>query len=193
MKIYALKQAVPAGVLDARTEFFSDAYAPMAFQNGLILSYDQFPPETKEIVYKALVSKPAALQALIEWGFTEKDEQIQQYLLCTQAILDNNNPDIDENGVLQEAEYVPCERRGACRYEGIICSKLKLKNGSATPMETKVLTKVGELRLDKEICNELGIQQSTLRTHKDRLFTKTGMSRKEGLVKVAHHFNLIQS
>lgn len=193
MNIFALKQAVPAGVLDAQTEFFSDAFAPMAFQEGQILSYDQFSTETKEIVYKKLLSTPKALQSLIDWGFTDKDEQIQQYLLCNYGVLDNN-PDIDENGNLLEPEYVPCSRRGGeCDYEGKICPPLRLMNGDATPMETRVLMKVGELKLDKEICSDLGIKQNTLRTHKDHLYEKTGMLRKDGLAVIAHQFKLVQS
>jgi len=194
MKIYALKQDIPAGIgqTDSRTEFFSDSYYPKAFQNGRILSYEEFPEETKEVVYREILSRPDVLKGLISMGFTDKDEQIQQYLLCTRAMLDSN-PDIDENGVLQEPEYVPCPRRGGeCDQEGIVCAALKLKNGQATPREAQILKKIGQELLDKEICGELNISQNTLRSHKDKLFYKTGTSKKEGLAIVAYQNNLLQ-
>jgi DNA-binding CsgD family transcriptional regulator len=192
MKIYALKLNVPAGITDLGIEFFSDEVSPKAFRNGKILSYEEFPDEIKEVIYQDLLSRRFALSSLIEWGFEDKDEQIQRYLLCTRSVLDNN-PDINEYGILQEPEYVPCEGRGGnCPYEGKICSHLKLKYGIATRREVEVLTMLGEDLLDKQICTTLKIKQSTLRTHKDHLKSKSGMLSKTGLAVIAIKHNLIR-
>lgn len=187
-----LSALIPAGVLDSRTEFFSDEFMAeaMAFHDGHILSFDEFSQEIKDIVLKDLLNHPKKLAALIEWGYVEADHQLERYLLCTRSALDNN-PDIDEKGILQAPEFVPCKLRGSCKYEGIICSCIQLTNGKLTRRETEALALIGRGLQDKEICSEMNISQSTLRTYKDSIYNKSGIrNRKAGLAVLAYQYKL---
>jgi len=194
MKTRALRSSIPAGVIEhSGVEFFKVGSTPYAFYNRQILSYEEFPEWIKELVYKRILQKTHALESLVSWGFVTRDAQIKQFLLCTRSVLDNN-PDINSRGKLQYEEYVPCDKRGGqCDFEGKICSMtIVLDNGERlTERQVQVTEKIGQDLPDKIICNDLGIKQNTLRTHKDDIKRKGLISSKSGIAVLAHQLKLI--
>lgn len=183
---------IPAGVLDSQTEFFSneDMTRAMAFHDRQILCYPEFPEKIKQPVWIELLSFPKKMTALIEWGYTTIEAQLERYMLCTRARLDYH-PDINTTGTLQDPEYVPCGMRGNCKYEGIICCSIKLENGFLTRREVEVVALIGQDLPDKIIIHKLKISQHTLRTHKDNIRSKGNISSKMGIASLANKYNLI--
>ena len=193
MNLIDKRQVLPAGLTDKSVEFYIHEHEVKCLYNGKTYSFDQFPQEVIDIVDSDMADNPKAIQALIEWDITDINEQMRQYIACRFGGFDVN-PDICSDGQIQPAEYVDCGRRGICKHEGKICSSILVGDSFLTKKEIEVLRLIGAGLLDKEICDQMNppISVDTLRSHKDNISTKAGISRKSQLVALAYKHGLIK-
>jgi DNA-binding CsgD family transcriptional regulator len=185
------KQILPPGLMDDSIEFFIHEHEIKALYKGKVIVFSEFPDEVIEKIDDDMAANPKALKALVDWDITDPAERMRQYIACRFGGFDNN-PDICADGVVQPAEYVDCGRRGSCDYEGKLCSSIIAPNGILKKIEIDVLRLIGLGFLDKEICDQMdGLSIDTLRTYKDSLYQKFGVSRKAELSIQAYKYNLI--
>ncbi|WP_189583630.1 LuxR C-terminal-related transcriptional regulator [Mongoliitalea lutea] len=180
---------LPAGITDNHVEFFAQDSQVFAFINGELLHIQQWPREIKDVILADIEKHPKALACLVEADIVEEDEMISQYIRCRYSALDND-PDMI-NGKLQASEYVDCQLRGTCPYEGRLCDLLKAPYGTLTKREIEVLRLIPEGLLDKEIGDQLGISILTVGVYMKNLREKTGCKNKAELVRFAYLKNLI--
>ena len=84
-----------------------------------------------------------------------------------------------------------CGRRGKCPYEGKLCASIQLKNGVLNKREIEILKRIGQGKLDKDICVEMFMAKDTLRYHKDQISDKAGTLGKIALAVLAYQLNLV--
>lgn len=187
-------QKLPGGSVDASGEFFVHDGEMYVRTKGITYSFDQFPQYIKDMVSDDMDKNPSKVAALVKWGLLDLYSQMRQYLFCLYGGHDDN-PDFDENGVLQQTEYVDCGRRcGAnkCKFEGELCNSIVVKNGILNSKEIAVLKMIAEGYLDKEIAATLFISDQTVRYYKDSLCKKSGLERKPALSGLAYMLGLIK-
>lgn len=185
-----LNQQLPGGLVDDSAEFFIHQNDIKCLYQGKAHSYDEIPSHIMDAVEADMMQHPKALEALAKWGITNAEDQIKQYIFCRFGGFDSN-PDISDNGDIHHREYFDCGRRGNCAYEGKLCPSVKVAHGELSKREIEVLRLIGLGRLDKEICDDLGIALDTLRSHKDNIKLKTGEERKTAQGVLAHRLGLI--
>lgn len=187
-------QKLPGGTIDKSVEFFVHDGEMYCRTEGETHSFDNFPEWVREIIQADMDKHPHKIGYLVEWGLLTEDGQMRQYLFCLYGGHDDN-PDIDQNGVVQPSEYVDCGLRcGKCDYEGKICNSLQLKNGRLSSQEIKTLILIGNNALDKEIVDELCVSEGTVRYYKNEIMRKAGMAneRKTALVGLAFKLGLVK-
>lgn len=187
------KQQLPAGLVDNSVEFFIHNREIMCLHNGQTYSFDNFPQQVIDIIDADMAQNPKAIKALLDWNIHDENEQMRQYIACRFGAFDSK-PDIDTNNIIQTSEYVDCGLRGKCPYEGKLCSSIVVANGILTKKEIEVLRLVAEGYLDKEIVDMMHpeITEATLRSHKDSISAKAGISRKAGMVALAYQHGLMK-
>lgn len=190
MNLIDQKQSLPAGLTSKSIEFFLHEHEVKCLYNGQAYTFNNFPAEVLDLVDKDMAENPKAIKALIDWDITDPNEQVRQYIACRFGGFDNT-ADINEDGTTQPSEYVECGRRGLCKYEGKLCTSIKVANGVLTKREIEVLKCIAIGMLDKEICDQLCISQDTLRSHKDSISQKANVTRKAGLVALAYQLGLL--
>ncbi|MNK53056.1 Oxygen regulatory protein NreC [compost metagenome] len=190
MNLVDNKQQLPAGLVDGAIEFFIHQHEIKCLYNGKTYTFENFPAEVLDKVEADFAKNVEAIKALVDWDITDYNEQLRQYIACRFGGFDYT-PDITADNEVQTAEYVDCGRRGKCKYEGKLCSSIKVANGILTQRELEVLKLVAIGLLDKEIIEKLFISQDTLRSHKENISVKAGVSRKPQLTALAYQLNLI--
>lgn len=180
---------LPAGIADKNVEFFAKDEKIFALIDGNIAPPNEWPDWLYEGVFSDMEKHPEAVEALVKAGFITDAEMVSQYIKCRYSALDND-PDMVE-GELQDSEYIDCNLRGTCPYEGRICSLLKAKYGTLTPREIEVLKLIPEGLLDKEIATKMGISVLTVGVFMKNIREKTGYKNKAELVRFAFEKNLI--
>ncbi|MFN0254475.1 response regulator transcription factor [Pedobacter ureilyticus] len=187
-------QKLPGGTIDKSVEFFVHDGEMFCRTEGETHKFDDFPQWVIDIVQKDMDKHPEKIGYLVEWGLLTQDGQMRQYLFCLYGGHDDN-PDIDENGIVQQSEYVDCGLRcGKCDYEGKICNSLQLQHGRLSSQEIKTLILIGNNALDKEIADELFVSEGTIRYYKNEIMRKAGMAneRKTALVGLAFKLGLVK-
>lgn len=185
-----LNQQLPGGLVDESAEFFIHQDDIKCLYQGKVHLYDEIPAHIMDAVEADMMAHPKALEALAKWDITDADAQIRQYIYCRFGGFDGN-PDISSDGKAHHREYFNCGKRGECPFEGKLCPSLKVANGELSKREIDVLRLIGLGRMDKEICEELGIALDTLRSHKDNIKLKTGQERKTAQGVLAHRLGII--
>ena len=180
---------LPAGIADKNVEFFAKDEKVFAIIDTKITPPNEWPDWLHEGILRDMEKHPDAVEALVEAGFVTDSEMITQYIKCRYSALDNT-PDMI-GGKLQETEYIDCELRGSCPFEGRICSLLKANYGTLTPREIEVLKLIPEGLLDKEIADRMGISVLTVGVFMKNIREKTGYKNKAELVRFAFEKNLI--
>jgi DNA-binding NarL/FixJ family response regulator len=180
---------LPAGIADCHVEFFAQDQEVFAFVQGKLLHIAEWPQQVIDIILADMEAHPKAIECLVDADIIKLQDQIAQYIKCRYSALDND-PDI-KNGKMQASEYVDCNLRGSCPYEGRLCDLLKAANGTLTHREIEVLKLIPEGLLDKEIADKLGISPLTVTVYMKNLREKTGYKNKAELVRFAYEKNLI--
>lgn len=94
---------------------------------------------------------------------------IHRFARCNFGEYDQQNYDIDSNGIFQ-FEEVRCPLRGECIYEGVIC-KPEL-NTTLSGREMDVLRLISEGMQANDIAGELNIAVATVNRHRENIKAK---------------------
>lgn len=167
------KQRIYAGMINKGIEFFEDLDTRILYCSHDMRQYrwPDFPKHVLREVKKDMLSNPDALSYLAKWANLRSEDWMYRYILCRFGGLDDE-PDIDEKGKVHHSEYYECGLRGQCRFEGKLCSSIKVNNGFLTKAEIEILKYI---RLpDKQIAQILNRSIETISTHMQNIRAKTG-------------------
>jgi len=185
-------QKIPAGIEDEGYEFFYSEKAKdiRCTHNRQTLEWNEIPEKAFEIVSEDLAKHPEAVEALKDWNIHNPNQMLKQYIFCRFGRYDGN-PDITADGQINDCEYFDCGIRGKCKYEGKLCSTIKVENGELTKRETEVLKEVAKGKLNKEIADLLNISEHTVSSHIQNIQQKGNFFRKFEMIAFAKDKNLI--
>lgn len=187
-----LGQNVSRALNGKAAEFFIDNEEVYCIHNGNIYSFPEIPLGLLLIVEKELKRNIKAIRILESFGIKDRNEQLRFFIAARNGTLCMISPDIDENGVMQDPEYLITDNEPLSYLNKALCEGFTLKHGKLTAREMEVLKLIGAGLLDKEICAELGISKETLRHHKDSLYRKAGRERKASLAILAYQLNMVE-
>jgi len=179
-----------AGMIDKGAEFFSVKSRLYCVHNFKIHTWPDLPQKVLEWVENDMLNQPDALWSLSSWENLIREDWTYRYILCRFGGLDDK-PDFTDKGEVNHTEYVECELRGTCKYEGKLCCSIKVTNGILTKSEIEVLKIVKQP--DKIIASELNISPDTVSTHLQNIRIKTGLKNKAELSIFAYQKGLIKS
>jgi DNA-binding CsgD family transcriptional regulator len=170
---------VPGGILEASTEFFtvfSDEKAQaMCMHAGSKYDFDHAPQTVKSIVATHIKRLPVLNAALTKMVGNDETLKVKQCIICRYGAL-NNEADIDANGTLSEPEYVPCNKRGVCKFEGTVCCAITVNGTPLSKAETSVFKLVEYT--DNVIADKLFLSDKTVKKHFNNIRIKTGFANK---------------
>ena len=190
MTLSVNNQTLPAGLEDSGVEFYVHHNEVRCLYNGRRYRFDEIPRNILDAVEHYMMAKPEAMKALHDWDIRNADDMLRQFIFCHFGGFDLT-PDITPDGKLIEADYFECGRRGQCKYEGKLCSAIKVANGYLTKQEIRILQLIAQGKLNKEIADELNISEETVSSHNQNIQQKTGKNRKPELAVLARDKNLI--
>lgn len=179
-----LRQLLPAGLLDNGVEFFVAQNDIQCLHGGRTYVWADIPEWILERVAIDMLQHQEALNALVAWDLTQRDEMLKRYIICRFGGFDLE-PDIDANGKIEHTEYFDCGRRGNCVHEGKLCATIKVANGFLTKQEINVLRCVSQGKFNKEIADILSISEDTVSTHNQNIQRKLGVDNKLEMVSFA--------
>lgn len=187
-----INQRIPAGIEGKGYEFFYSEKDQVikCTHMGRTIVWDEVPEEGLEIIYEDMAKHPDVVMHIKDWNIHDPREMAKQYIFCRFGDFDGD-PDIDENGKVGYAEYFDCGLRGVCKYEGKICTTIKLENGELTKRELEVLKLVAKGKLNKEIADELEIVEHTVNSHIQNIQQKGNFFRKLEMIVFAKDRNLV--
>lgn len=167
---------LPAGLMDKNVEFFNHGPSVHASYNGTVVHISELPMHIKAIIEADMDRNPLAYTAAIDFGKTNAVDAMEQYIWCRFGGFDKV-PDLLD-GKMHEPEYHECGKRGSCKYEGKLCSALKVENGYLTKREIEILQMIAHGHEDKIIADKMGIATKTINAHKANISAKTGLTNK---------------
>lgn len=179
-----IKQNLPAGLIDNGVEFYVGHNDIECLHGGRTYVWSDIPEWILERVAVDMLQNQEAMNALVAWDLTQRDEMLRQYVICRFGGFDNE-PDIDSDGNIDHTEYFDCGRRGNCAHEGKLCATIKVANGFLTKQEVKVLKLVASGKLNKEIADSLSISEDTVSTHNQNIQRKLGVDNKTEMASFA--------
>lgn len=180
---------IPAGLIDSSYEFLYYKGHLMFLHAGRMRSFNAIPEEIRNKLTSYINSNPEISQALDGMGLIDQIERLRKFVQCHFGSLDSI-PDIAISGDLSE-EYVNCPARVLCKYEGILCSKVKAAFGYISFREIEVIQAMSQDLPNKMIADQLGITTATVSTHIQNIHSKTGCHSKYGIIAWASQNNLI--
>lgn len=170
---------IPGGLIEGG-EFLKLEDRAMYITSGMMVGFWQSPEQVREKLRIRMDSLPMVKNAMEYMVGDDENDQLEQFSICQYGAL-NTDPDVDENGDLSHAEYVPCDKRGICKVEGIGCSSIMVREGVfLTKAETEVFKLV--LWPDRIIGVTLGISELTVKTHWKNIRTKMNLQSKLQIV-----------
>ncbi|WP_336828474.1 helix-turn-helix transcriptional regulator [Sphingobacterium multivorum] len=187
-----INQELPAGIEDNGYEFFwsNRDQVLKCTHAGRVWIWGDFPQEAIDIVCEDMAAHPEVILDIRDWNVTDKDEMIALYIFCRFGKFDTE-PDINANGTIGYAEYFDCGKRGTCKYEGRICTTLKVENGELTKRELETLKLVAKGKLNKEIADIMEISEHTVNSHITNIQQKGNFFKKYEMILFAKDKNLI--
>ena len=184
LNLNKISQVLPAGLEDNGVEFYVHNNDIKCLHRGQTFEWDNIPEWILEVVATDMLQNQEALNALVAWDLTQRDEMLKQYIICRFGGFDLE-PDIDSKGNIDHTEFFDCGRRGNCAHEGKLCATIKVANGFLTKQEVKVLRCVAQGKLNKEIADILSISEDTVSTHNQNIQRKLGVDNKLEMVSFA--------
>lgn len=185
-----MTRQLPAGLspLNSESEFFSDNGQPKALYQGQVVPFREMPLSIINQVRFSLDTDTKALAALENWGIYDPILQLETFVNCRFGGFDNS-PDF--NNGMGEGEYWPCQRRGNCEHEGVICSHIKVSNGFLTKREIDVMKLIYLGLINKEIAMDLEISVFTVENHIKNLKKKCEAQTRTDLTRIASQKKII--
>lgn len=176
-----IMQRIPAGLIGKGTETFAIGNEPYTIYNGHPYLFDQTPRSRIDLYKNHMKSNPQGEKAMEEITGSKDDKvKVKQWMLCRFGGIDDT-PDINEFDQIQEAEYVPCSKRGLCPYEGKGCCTIEVHKGEYLSKAELAVVKLSFLP-DKLIADSLYISTQTVKNHITNSRKKVGLKSKLELV-----------
>lgn len=174
-------QRIPGGLIGKGTETFALNNEPYTIYGGQTYPFDS-TPKSRIVLYKEHMKRNPKGEKAMESITNSKDLMVKtkQWMLCRFGGMDNT-PDIDENNQIQEAEYVPCSKRGSCKFEGIGCCTVEVSKGIFLSKAELAVVKLSFLP-DKLIAASLFISTETVKNHITNSRKKIGLNSSKELV-----------
>jgi DNA-binding CsgD family transcriptional regulator len=166
---------IPAGIQQGETEFFVIGKELKAMHNGEQLSVESLPSHIHHIIDRSINGK--AHLALDRMGLEDVMARRVQFLKCNCGRFDFT-PDLQHGADQLQLEFVACEFRGHCAFEGMLCQPVTINGIKVTMAELRIISFIRKGYYDKEICAQLTIAPDTLRSHKKSIQRKLGADRK---------------
>lgn len=185
----AVKQHLPAGLIDDDIEIFSTGDEVYATIKGCTVAYKEWPASLKALIKDDLSKYPSAIQSLIDLELETDDEMLWQYSRCRFGSFDGR-PDIVD-GKMVHTEYWDCGIRGECPYEGKLCCSMKMHDQVISPREMEVWRLLTAGGSDKEIASELFISDTTVPQHVRNLCKKCHVRHRGELIRLGTQLNII--
>ena len=166
-------ERIPAGLFGKGTETFAINNEPYTAFNGRINPFETTHRSRIEIYKNHMKANPVGEKAMEELTGSSDDEvKVKQWMLCRFGGMDDT-PDIDDNNAIQEAEYVPCPKRGGmCEHEGKGCCTVEVNTGVFLSRAELAVTRL-VANPYKIIADELFISIDTVKTHIQNIRKKT--------------------
>lgn len=177
-----------AGMIDKGADFFKVNGVLYCSHDFRVWVWPEFPSHIVQIIREDMLNNPDAMKALASWENLLPEDWVRRYIACRFGGLDDQ-PDIGVDGQVHHTEYVDCELRGTCRYEGKLCCSLKAKMGVISPAEMAVL-KLADQPI-KIIADKCCISEDTVKSHLKSIKDKTGMGDKTEVAIYAYKKGLI--
>ena len=172
---------IPPGLKSGETEYLEFESRMIAIHEGRRTEIHDLPMHTLKLTDMAIDDKQR--NCLMDLGLYGFYEQIIQFLKCNASSYDFT-PDL-KDGKFQN-EYCKCAFRGKCAFEGKLCKPIKLESGEHLTMsELRITSQVRAGFFDKEIADQMGISENTLRVHQQNIREKLKIARKPHLVSKA--------
>lgn len=181
---------IPAGMMsdDKRTEIFGCRESKKTYfiSEGVTSPFEKLNGHKKSLIFEQLLDDDVALNDL---KHLPQDEALAKFAFCIYGAADHV-PDFDENGNLNESDNFLCSNN-------CTCIKWKSKNITVdgkplTKKQIEVVTLLATDLADKQIADKMGITQSTLDSHKTKIFELFGVHGKPGLITKAINQKIIQ-
>jgi len=154
--------------------------------NGETVFIEDLTEQFKDLLQEELNRDLPAQKALIKLGITDPKEALNKFFHCNYSGF-NSTPDITSCGKLGPREYIPCTERNICLAEGQLCKFPR----QLTRREMQVASEVARGNPDKMICQDLNIDQNTLRNHKNNIEFKIQQKGKVAIAVFAIKYGLI--
>lgn len=176
-----IQDRLPAGLFGKGTETFTIDNEPYTSFGGRVHSFED-TPECRIEIYKAHMKADPKGERVMEVMTNSKDDEVKvkQWMMCRFGGMDNT-PDIDKNNKIQEAEYVPCPKRGSCKFEGFGCTTVETSKGAFLSRSELAVTR-RIVKQDKLIAKHLYVSTETIKTHIQNIRRKTNCRTKLELV-----------
>jgi DNA-binding CsgD family transcriptional regulator len=184
-----MKNSQLAMVLSGKgTEMFEfEDHALIAHQRHIYEVKDA-PVMIKDKIVGFINACPDRKKAYTEMVGTNTDDQITQCIKCLFANVDGT-PDINADGTIFSTEYVQCDKRGTCKFEGVACNKLFIGKAKITKSQERV---VSHCSLSyREIAGKLFISVQTVKRHMQDVLKETGIADKTNLALIAREIGIL--
>jgi len=166
---------LPAGLVDANVEIFAtEIYGKCkATFQGKVVEFWDLPSEiTSSIEDEALADKKA-MATFKEDGVTELRTIVESWAWCNLGRYDST-PDYTTTTGEVRREFYDCGRRGKCANEFRRCSKIVVGDTYLTARETECARLMAQGLADKEIADEMGLQEVSMISLSQRVREKIG-------------------
>lgn len=175
-----LVQRIPGGLISKATETFSIDNEPYTTFNRQIYSFEETPSCRIDIYMDHMKANQKGEKVMEEiTGSNDDMVKVKQWMLCRFGGMDDT-PDIDEFNRIQEAEYVPCSKRGMCPFEGKGCCTVEVSKDVFLSKAELAVTKLIEDQ-DKIIADKLCISTQTVKTHIQNIRKKLNKNSRTGV------------
>jgi DNA-binding CsgD family transcriptional regulator len=162
---------VPAGLTDAKVEFFVMNGEVQFIQDGAIHLFDEITLDQAAGLRRELESDAKAVIGLELLEIKDPIEQLKQYVFCRFGDFDKQ-ADVNEDGITK-AEYWDCGHR-PCLADGFLCKFPEVKHGRLTPHDVKIIRMVARDLTNQQIAAELNISVHTVNKECQQIAHKIG-------------------
>lgn len=173
-----------AGMIGRGTETFALGEEPFTTYRAVTYPFSTTPKSRIVLYSEHMQSNPRGEKAMeLITGSKDIVAKTRQWMLCRFGGLDDT-ADINENNKIQEAEYVPCSKRGICPFEGEGCCTIEVTHGVFLGKAELAVVRLCFLP-DKLIADQLFISTETVKNHMTNSRKKIGLKSGKELVRWA--------
>ena len=174
---------LPAGIENG-LEIYRNENGVSVLLNGNRNTYMELPDQLREPFQVALIKDPKALEALVEMGILDGDDQEEMFVGCRFGAL-NYRPDLDGSVLHSDAPF--CDKIKTCSGFAKVC---QIPAGLSR-MEFVVSVEIGRGLLNKEIAAKHEIKENTVETHKRRALKKLCFNNRIELARWAQNEGIV--